>query len=71
MTRAKTIQNLLFGRIDKLDGKLALSKDITIPRAGEATETYEWEGNRGLIPTILEKISKLEDEIRYLKAKKK
>lgn len=70
MTRAKMLQNILFGK-STIGGKLGHANKITLVRPNEFPEHFEYDGYKGLISTMLEKILKLEDEIEDLKSNKK
>ena len=70
-TLSKKLAELLFGSRRKLDGRIPLRANLSIPKLDGGQKTVHWEGNRALIFYLYEKIEKLEQEVEELKSKNK
>ena len=66
MFENKKMRELLFGSADQLTGGLPLRARINIPRKDGSNKTYYWEGNKGLLPTLLERVEELENKVKKI-----
>lgn len=64
---SKRTADILFGKYDKLEGGTPVMANLNFPVIGSFNKTINWEGNKGLIITLWEKIEKLEKEVGELK----
>jgi hypothetical protein len=60
---SKKIANTLFGKHDNLDGKNQVRESLTYPQLDGSFKTIYWEGNKGLIITLVERIEELEKKL--------
>jgi hypothetical protein len=70
-TKSKKIQDLLFGN-SSIEGGLPVVATMSFPYPNSIIrKSISWEGNRGLIYHLIERIEKLEDKVTKLESKKK
>lgn len=65
------MKELLFGGVGTIEGGTPLRAELSTPKLEGYRKTFYWEGNKGLIVHMLEKIEELEKEVSELKSKKK
>lgn len=68
-TLSKRLQKTLLGGIEYVIGGTPLRASLQIPLPNGCNKMIYWEGNKGLIIHLFEKIEKLEDEIEELISK--
>ena len=61
---SKKIAQILFGSYSKLEGGTPIRATLENPQIDGTAKFYRWEGNKGLIVTMLERIEKLEEEVK-------
>jgi len=66
-TLTRKIKEILFGDAEKIDGGTPLQANLSWPISNGRIKYYYWEGNKGLIVTLLERIEKLEEKTSKLK----
>ena len=66
---SKKLQDVLFGK-SNIEAGLPVRATLNYPSLDGSTKTIYWEGNRGIIIPIYEKIEGLEKEVEELKKKK-
>ena len=69
-TLSKKLQDLLFGK-SSLEGGLPVVANMTCPQPNKSPKKIEWDGNKGLILYMIERIENLEKEVSELSANKK
>jgi hypothetical protein len=69
MIRSKKVEHILLGKTDTLEGGTPLRKSLSYPLLNGLIKTIYWEGNKGLIITMYEKIEELEKKIIELEMK--
>lgn len=62
-TLSKKIQEVLFGSCSVIEGGTPLRSKLSIPKLDGSWNYVYWEGNKGLIIYLIEKIDKLEKEV--------
>lgn len=65
------LKEILFGGIDKIEGGTPSRAQLTFPKLDGSRKDIYWEGNKGLIITMWEKIEKLELELEKQRSKQK
>ena len=63
------LKEILLGSADEIDGGTPLRSQISSPMLDGTRKYYYWEGNKGLLVSLLERIEKLEKEIENKKGR--
>ncbi len=66
-TQSKKLLEVLFGGCKRLEGGTPLRNHLGSPKLDGSTKDYYWEGEKGLIVTMLDRIEELEKEVNKLK----
>jgi len=69
-TTSRKIKELLFGNCDDLVGGTPIRAEITYPNMDGYRNHIYWDGNKGLIVSLFERIEKIEKDLESIKYKK-
>lgn len=69
-TRAKKLQELLFGKVDKLKGGTPVVANLQYPTLDGYKKTIYWTGAEGIIIHLCKKIESLEKKVEELEINK-